>query len=251
MSEEPLLQAEGLRTGYAGQPVLFGIDLALEAGEVLALIGRNGMGKTTLVRTIFGLLPVWDGHVRLRGADVSRLPPHARARAGLGLVPEGRQIFPNLTVEENLLATARPPAAGGDGAAPGWTLSDVYALFPELAERRQAMGSLLSGGEQQMLAIARALMTNPRVMVLDEATEGLAPLVRRRIWQAIAELAGTGLSLLIIDRDLAALAPLASRLAVMQRGRIVWQGAPAEFVANSRLMHRYLGLGEASSAEEP
>ena len=237
----PLLAVEGLETGYAGQPVLFGVSLSLRPGEVLALVGRNGMGKTTFVRALFGLLPAWRGTVHLNGQDITHAPAHARARAGLGLVPEGRQIFPNLTVEENLVATARPPTPGGNGQA--WDLARIWSLFPELAERRAAMGSLLSGGEQQMLAIARALMTNPRLMVLDEATEGLAPLVRRRIWEVIERLAATGLSLIIIDRDLAALAPLAHHLAVMEKGRIAWQGDPATFAADAALVHRHLGVG--------
>ncbi len=239
---DPLLVVEDLQSGYAGQTVLFGISLRLHPGEVLALVGRNGMGKTTFVRTLFGLLPAWQGRIHFDGQDVTHAPAHVRARAGLGLVPEGRQVFPNLTVEENLVATARPPA-GSRSAHQGWDLDRMWSVFPELAERRTAMGSLLSGGEQQMLAIARALMTNPRLLVLDEASEGLAPLVRRRIWEIIERLADTGLSLVIIDRDLAALAPLAHRLAVMEKGRIVWQGDPADFIADSDLVRRHLGVG--------
>jgi branched-chain amino acid transport system ATP-binding protein len=198
--------------------VLFGVSFTLAAGETLALMGRNGMGKTTTVRTLMGLLPTWRGEVLFHGAILTGLPPHRIAQAGIGLVPEGRQVFPTLTVDENLLATARPGA---------WTLLRVLALFPRLAERRRARANTLSGGEQQMLAIGRALMTNPRLLILDEATEGLAPLVRAEIFSSLSELRRHGEAVLIIDKNLAALRALADRIAVLEKGRVVWQGTPA------------------------
>ncbi|HHN72469.1 MAG TPA: ABC transporter ATP-binding protein [Thermopetrobacter sp.] len=243
-----MLDIDDLHTGHGAQPVLFGVSLRIAPGGRLALVGRNGMGKTTLVRALFGLLPAWRGRITFAGRDITGLPSHARARAGLGLVPEGRQIFPNLTVRENLLATARPAP---DDAAATWTPARVYELFPELAGRADVAGALLSGGEQQMLAIARALMTSPRLLVLDEACEGLAPLVRRRIWEVLATLAEAGLALLVIDRDLDALAGLADELAVMDKGRIAWRGDPRAFLADDSLKARHLGLGDAGAAPPP
>ena len=217
-----MLSVEGLRAGYGGQPALFGVDLEVGAGETLALIGRNGMGKTTTVHAIFGLVTPWGGRVRLDGADMAGRPPHEIAKAGLGLVPEGRRVFPALSVAENLVATARPGR---------WSLTEIYELFPRLAERRYHRGDRLSGGEQQMLAIGRALMTNPRMLVLDEATEGLAPLIRAEIWAVLARLKREGLAALVIDKNLGPLLKLADRLAVIEKGRILWQGTPAEFRA--------------------
>ncbi len=208
----------GLEAGYGHAQVLFGVSFTLEAGETLALMGRNGMGKTTTVRAVMGLLPPWRGGIAFAGAALVGLPPHRIARAGLGLVPEGRQVFPTLTVEENLLCAARAGA---------WSLARVFALFPRLAERRRARGRALSGGEQQMLAIGRALMTNPRLLILDEATEGLAPLVRAEIYAALAALRRDGEAVLIIDKNLAEIRGLADRVAILEKGRVVWQGSPA------------------------
>ncbi len=219
-----MLAIEGLAVGYGPIPVVFEVSLAVGAGEVATLIGRNGMGKTTTVRAIMGLLTPRAGRVRVDGVDLAGHPAHRIARAGLGLVPEGRQIFPSLTVTENLIATAADRAAGSRVAP--WTLARVFDLFPPLAERRRAWGRTLSGGEQQMLAIGRALMTNPRVLILDEATEGLAPTIRAEIWRCLAALKAEGLAILVIDKDLAALGRLADRHHVIEKGRIVWAGPP-------------------------
>ncbi len=233
-----LLEARALEAGYGPAQVLFGVDLRIGAGECVTLLGRNGMGKTTTVKVLTGLLPARSGSIRLDGREVTALPAHARARLGLGLVPEGRQVFPTLTVRENLTATARPPADGGAG----WTLERVHALFPELAERSAAMGSLLSGGEQQMLAIGRALMTNPRLLILDEATEGLAPLVRARIWEALEEVRASGMALLIIDKNVQDLLRIASRHIMLEKGRIVWTGSSAELARAKDVREKYLGV---------
>ena len=234
-----LLEARGLQAGYGPAQVLFGVDLKVDAGECVTLLGRNGMGKTTTVKVLTGLLPARSGSVWLASRDVTRLSPHARARLGLGLVPEGRQIFPTLTVHENLVATARPPV---DDSGEGWTLERVHALFPELAERSAAMGSLLSGGEQQMLAIGRALMTNPRLLILDEATEGLAPLVRARIWEALAKVRASGMALLIIDKNVQDLLRIASRHIMLEKGRIVWTGSSEELARAKDVREKYLGV---------
>ena len=226
-----MLRLEGITAGYAGSTVLQGMDLAVGQGEAVALAGRNGMGKTTSVAVAFGLIAPRRGRVWIGGRDMTGAAPHAIARAGLGLVPEGRQIFPTLTVEENLIATARPGY---------WDHARVYALFPRLAERRRHGGNQLSGGEQQMLAIGRALTTNPRLLVLDEATEGLAPLIRAEIWACLARLRGDGLSVLVIDKDLAALSGLVDRLVVIEKGRAVWQGGAAELAADPGLRDRFL-----------
>ncbi|MEW6124247.1 MAG: ABC transporter ATP-binding protein [Pseudomonadota bacterium] len=233
-----LLDVSGLKAGYGGTPVLFGVDFAVPQGGVLALLGRNGMGKTTTIRAVMGLLPPEAGSIRLGGADMTGAPAHRVARAGIGLVPEGRQIFPTLTVEENLVATAAPPRPG----LPPWTLERVYGLFPRLAERRRHFGNRLSGGEQQMLAIGRALMTNPRLVILDEATEGLAPLVRADIWQAVRTLRAEGLSLLIIDKHVDILATLADRVAVLEKGRVVFSGTPADLAADPQVRAQYLAV---------
>jgi branched-chain amino acid transport system ATP-binding protein len=231
------LEVEGLETAYGRSQVLFGVSLAVRTGEVATLLGRNGMGKTTTVRSIMGMTRSRAGTIRFEGEPLHGLPAYRVAQAGLGLVPEGRQVFPNLTVRENLVATA----ARRSGAAP-WTLASVYALFPQLAERERNLGSQLSGGEQQMLAIGRALMTNPRLLILDEATEGLAPLVCAEIYRAIGNLKTSGLSILIIDKDLRSLTRIADRHHVIEMGRVVWTGDSAELVQSREVQHRYLGV---------
>jgi branched-chain amino acid transport system ATP-binding protein len=230
-----MLQAEALTGGYGTSArVLDGIDLSLAEGELVALMGRNGMGKTTLVRALTGLLANRAGRATFRGHDLLRLPSHLIARAGIGLVPEGRQIFPTLTVRENLIATAAPSRGP-------WRLERVHALFPRLAERDRHLGRQLSGGEQQMLAIGRALMTNPALLILDEATEGLAPLIRAEIHACLSRLKAEGLSVLLIDKHVDALLGLADRLVVLERGRTAWTGTPAAFAATPDLRDRYLG----------
>jgi len=231
---EPILAVDGLETCYGLSQVLFGVSLDIAPGEMVTLMGRNGMGKTTTVRSIMGLTAARAGRVRFAGAEIRGLPAYKIAQRGLGLVPEGRQIFPNLTVRENLVATA---AGSGE-----WTLRSVYELFPRLAEREASMGNQLSGGEQQMLAIGRALMTNPRLLILDEATEGLAPLIRRDIWRCLARLKQTGLSILVIDKNVGALMQVADRHVIIERGRVVWQGASAALAAAPDVQHRYLGV---------
>jgi branched-chain amino acid transport system ATP-binding protein len=214
-----MLSVAGLEAGYGSAQVLFGIDLVVAEGAVLALMGRNGMGKTTTIRTVMGLLPTRRGSVRFRGQDLTGARPHRIARAGIGLVPEGRQVFPTLSVEENLVATA----AARHGPA-RWTLPRVYALFPRLAERRRHRGTELSGGEQQMLAIGRALMTNPALLILDEATEGLAPLVRAEIFACLRLLRAEGESILVVDKNLAVLSALADHAVILETGRVAWSG---------------------------
>jgi branched-chain amino acid transport system ATP-binding protein len=226
-----LLQVERIEASYGASQALFGVDLALEAGQVVALMGRNGMGKTTTIRAICNLTPPHGGSVRFAGKPLKGLPPYRVARLGMGLVPEGRRCFPNLTVEENLVAAARPGK---------WTLASVAGLFPRLAERRGQMANTLSGGEQQMLAIGRALMTNPRLLILDEATEGLAPVIRQDIWAAIRKLKQDGESILIVDKTLPELLPVADGCMVLENGRTVWSGPPAEL--GEELQHRYLGV---------
>jgi branched-chain amino acid transport system ATP-binding protein len=233
-----LLALDAVETCYGRSQVLFGISLAIAAGEMVTLMGRNGMGKTTTVRSIMGLTPAMAGTIRFAGEDIRMSPPYRVAKLGLGLVPEGRQIFPNLNVRENLVATAAQRAAG---ASP-WTLPKVYDLFPRLAERAGSMGNQLSGGEQQMLAVGRALMTNPRLLILDEATEGLAPLIRQEIWRCLARLKAEGLSILVIDKNVAALTGIADRHYLIERGRIVWTGTSAELAAQPEVQHRYLGI---------
>jgi branched-chain amino acid transport system ATP-binding protein len=231
------LEVEALATAYGRSQVLFGVAFRVGAGEVATLLGRNGMGKTTTVRSIMGMVRSQAGSIRFEGKELRGLASYRGARAGLGLVPEGRQVFPNLTVRENLVATARGAARGAS-----WDIDRVYALFPQLAERRKHLGSQLSGGEQQMLAIGRALMTNPRMLILDEATEGLAPRIRVEIYRAVESLKAGGLSILLIDKDLRALARIADRHYVLEKGRVVWSGASPELVANRELQHRYLGV---------
>jgi branched-chain amino acid transport system ATP-binding protein len=235
-----MLRVEAIEAGYGDARVLHGVDFDLDEGQALALIGRNGMGKTTTVRALFGLLPLTAGRIVFQGAALAGRPPHAIARAGLGLVPEGRQTFPTLTVEENLVATA----ATRDGRG-CWTLAEVFRLFPRLMERRRSYGDALSGGEQQMLAIGRALMTNPMLIVLDEATEGLAPLVRAEIWDCLKRLKADGLTILVIDKNLRALLDIADCIAVIEKGRIVWRGAAGEFRSHPTIVDRFLHVGGA------
>jgi len=233
-----MLAVEALETAYGQSQVLFGVSLDVRAGEVVTLLGRNGMGKTTTVRSVMGMVRVRGGTITFEGKPLHGLPSYRVAQAGLGLVPEGRQVFPNLTVRENLVATA----ANRSRRADPWTLDRILALFPQLAERRGHFGSQLSGGEQQMLAIGRALMTNPRMLILDEATEGLAPLVCVEIYRAIESLKTSGLAILIIDKDLRALTRIADRHYVLEKGRVVWSGVSPELAANRDVQHRYLGV---------
>lgn len=232
-----LLSVTGLHAAYGAAPALFGVDLAVAAGEVVTLLGRNGMGKTTTVRTIMGLLSSTAGRVVFNGEDVTNAPPYQIARLGIGLVPEGRQIFPTLTVEENLIATARPSAQGVR-----WTTAEVYRFFPRLAERRRNQGGQLSGGEQQMLAIGRALMTNPSLLILDEATEGLAPLVRAEIWERLAELKREGQAILLIDKNIDAITKLADRHVMLVAGQGVWSGTSADLAADPSVIERHLHI---------
>ena len=231
-----MLKVAGLEAAYGDSQVLFGIDLSVGAGEVVTLMGRNGMGKTTTVHTVMGMMPPRAGTVTFDGKPVHGLPSYRIARLGLGLVPEGRQIFPNLSVRENLIATAR--AVG----APAWTLQRVFEFFPRLSERQGNMGNQLSGGEQQMLAIGRALMTNPRLLILDEATEGLAPLVRQEIWTVLGRLKHDGQAILVIDKNVGALLALADHHHIVEKGRVVWSGTSAALAADVDLQHRYLGV---------
>jgi branched-chain amino acid transport system ATP-binding protein len=237
-----MLCVEAIEAGYGDAKVLHGVDLDLDEGEALALIGRNGMGKTTTVRALFGLTPLMAGRIVFEGAALAGRPPHAIARAGLGLVPEGRQTFPTLTVEENLLATAAMREGRGR-----WTLAEVFRLFPRLMERRCSYGDALSGGEQQMLAIGRTLMTNPKLIVLDEATEGLAPLVRAEIWDCLKRLKAEGLAVLVIDKNLKALLDVVDRIAVIEKGRVVWRGAAGEFRSQPTIAERFLHVGGAGA----
>ncbi|MFL6823981.1 MAG: ABC transporter ATP-binding protein [Xanthobacteraceae bacterium] len=229
-----MLTVDHLQAAYGPAQVLFDICLRVGAGEVVTLLGRNGMGKTTTIRTIMGLLPACGGSADLEGLSLIGLPPYRIAQAGLGLVPEGRQIFPSLTVEENLIATAALRFASR------WTLERVYDFFPQLAERRRHMGNELSGGEQQMLAIGRALMTNPKLLILDEATEGLAPLLRLQIWQCLARLKAQGQAILIVDKHLGALVKLADRHAIIEKGQVVWTGTSTALTADATVAQRYL-----------
>ncbi len=238
MIDTPLLEVAGLETSYGLSRVLFGLSLAVAKGEMVSLMGRNGMGKTTTVRSIMGLTPATAGSIRFDGAEIRVLPAYRVAKLGIGLVPEGRQVFPNLTTRENLVATA----ANHRRAAAAWTLDKVWELFPRLAERADSMASLLSGGEQQMLAIGRALMTNPRLLILDEATEGLAPLIRDEIWRCLERLRGAGQSILVIDKNVAALVRIADRHYIIERGRTVWSGSSQQLAGAPDIQHRYLGI---------
>jgi branched-chain amino acid transport system ATP-binding protein len=234
----PLLEVEGIETCYGLSQVLFSLSLSINSGEMVTLMGRNGMGKTTTVRSIMGLTPPRAGVVRFGGREVQGLAAFRIAQLGIGLVPEGRQIFPNLTVRENLVAAS----ANRLGSHDPWTLDKIHTLFPRLAERGSNMGNQLSGGEQQMLAIGRALMTNPRLLILDEATEGLAPLIREEIWTCLSMLKARGQSALVIDKNVEHLTRIADRHYIIERGRAVWSGTSAQLIAEPDLQHRYLGI---------
>ena len=234
----PLLEVQALEAAYGTSQVLFGIDLAIGSGEVATLLGRNGMGKTTTVRAVLGLTPPHRGTVRFRGERIDGLRPDRIARLGLAVVPEGRQIFPNLSVRENLLAFG----ADRHAASTPWTLERVYHLFPRLKERERNQGNQLSGGEQQMLAIGRALMTNPLLLILDEATEGLAPLVREEIWRCLRTLRDQGQTILVIDKYVQRLIALADRHTIVERGRVVWSGDSAALSTDPGLWQRYIGV---------
>jgi branched-chain amino acid transport system ATP-binding protein len=233
-----MLRVDKLEAFYGASQALFGMAFAVAAGEVVTLMGRNGMGKTTTVHAVMGVLPGCRGMVEFDGRRVDHLPSFRIARLGLGLVPEGRQIFPNLSVRENLVAAS----ANRTGRANPWTLARVFELFPRLGERQGNRGNQLSGGEQQMLAIGRALMTNPRLLILDEATEGLAPLIRQEIWACLARLKGEGQAILVIDKNVGNLIALADRHYIVEKGRVVWSGRSAALAADRELQHRYLGV---------
>jgi len=228
-----MLEVKGLETSYGLSQVLFGVSFRIEAGQVATLLGRNGMGKTTTVRSIMGMNPCNAGSIAFEGKAISGLPSYRVAQAGIGLVPEGRQIFPNLTVRENLVATARTGH---------WNLARIYELFSNLKNRASNYGNQLSGGEQQMLAIGRALMTNPRLLILDEATEGLAPLIRAEIYNSIERLKAAGLAILVIDKDVKALIRVADVHYMLEKGRVVWTGSSSALAANEGVQHRYLGV---------
>ena len=233
-----MLEVRDLQTAYGRSQVLFGVNLEIHPGQVATLLGRNGMGKTTTVRSIMGIVRPKQGTISFQNASLVGLPSYRIAQAGIGLVPEGRQVFPNLTVRENLLATA----ANRHGRKDPWTLERVYRFFGQLQERQNNYGNQLSGGEQQMLAIGRALMTNPRLLILDEATEGLAPLVRSEIYRSIERLKAEGLSILLIDKDVRALTRAADVHYVLEKGRVVWTGTSAQLAASQDVQHRYLGV---------
>jgi branched-chain amino acid transport system ATP-binding protein len=233
-----LLEVDGIETCYGLSQVLFGLSLSIRASEMVSLMGRNGMGKTTTIRSIMGLTPARAGSIRFGGAEMRQLPSYRIAKLGIGLVPEGRQIFPNLSVRENLVAAA----ANRLNAREPWTLEKIHALFPRLAERSSNMGNQLSGGEQQMLAIGRALMTNPKLLILDEATEGLAPLIRQEIWDCLSMLKAQGQSILVIDKNVEHLCRICDRHTIIERGRTVWSGTSEQLMAEPELQHRYLGI---------
>ena len=233
-----MLRVEGIEVFYGASQALFGVDIAVGAGEFVTLMGRNGMGKTTTVHSIMGIAPIRAGRITFDGAPIDGLPSHRIARAGIGLVPEGRQVFPNLSVRENLVATRSNRHGRGDG----WTVEKIYAMFPELEARGASMGILLSGGEQQMLAIGRALMTNPRLLILDEATEGLAPLIRKEIWACLRRLKEAGQAILVIDKNVDDMVRIADRHHIIEKGRIAWSGSSRELLGDKRVMDRYLGV---------
>ncbi|WP_238365930.1 ABC transporter ATP-binding protein [Mesobacterium pallidum] len=233
-----MLEIRGLTTHYGSSQALFGVDMDLDAGQVVTLLGRNGMGKTTTINSIMGIVKASGGSIRFMGEELVGRASFRTANLGIGLVPEGRQIFPNLSLRENLVATA----SNHLGQADPWTIDKVFDFFPELATRTNSMGNLLSGGEQQMLAIGRALMTNPRLLILDEATEGLAPLVRAKIWDALERIAGEGMSILVVDKNLADLMRIASRHFIIQRGQVVWSGSTADLQADETARQTYLGF---------
>ena len=233
-----MLQISDIETFYGRSQVLFGVSFEVGPGQLVTLMGRNGMGKTTTVRSIMGLTPPRSGRIRFEGVEIQNRPSHEVARAGLALVPEGRQVFPTLTVRENLIATA----ANRSSAENPWTVERVFEMFPMLEERRNSMGRTLSGGEQQMLAIGRALMLNSKVLILDDATEGLAPLIRAEIWRCLERLKEAGQSILVIDRSLDALTRIADRHYIMEKGKVVWSGDSAALAAQQELRLRYLGV---------
>jgi branched-chain amino acid transport system ATP-binding protein len=230
-----VLTVETLKAAYGAAQVLFDVSFTVGEGEMVTLLGRNGMGKTTTITTIMGLMPSAGGKVVFNDMDLGGWPPYRIAQAGLGLVPEGRQIFPTLTVEENLVATA-----AARFGRPRWQLRDVYEMFPSLAERRRNMGNQLSGGEQQMLAIGRSLMTNPKLIILDEATEGLAPLIRNEIWASLKRLKSEGQAILLVDKHIDALLKLADRHVVIEKGHVVWSGSSANLLRDPSIRQRYL-----------
>lgn len=233
-----MLEIKGLEAAYGSSQVLFGVDFEMGSGSVTTLLGRNGMGKTTTVRSIMGMLPIQAGSITFNAQDIHQLPSYAIARLGIGLVPEGRQIFPNLTVRENLIATA----ANYSSSKEPYDLEHVLSIFPKLTDRLNHYGNQLSGGEQQMLAIARALMINPSVLILDEATEGLAPLIRKEIWNGLTILKEKGQTILVIDKNLDALLNIADHHHIMEKGRVVWSGSSADLTGDESLKARYLGV---------
>jgi branched-chain amino acid transport system ATP-binding protein len=234
----PLLRVAEVETCYGSSQALFGMSFTVSQGEFVTLIGRNGMGKTTTVKSVMGLLKPRAGAIEFDGRALAGMPAYRVAQLGLGLVPEGRQVFPNLSVRENLIATANNRA----GARDPWTLARVYALFPRLRERERNLGANLSGGEQQMLAIGRALMTNPRLLILDEATEGLAPLIRQEIWNCLASLKAAGQTVIVIDKNIASLLRLADTHYVVEKGRVVWNGSSATLKDKPEVLHEYVGV---------
>jgi branched-chain amino acid transport system ATP-binding protein len=242
----PILAAEGLHAFYGASHVLHGVGLALAPGEAVSLLGRNGMGKTTLLRALIGLVPPRRGTVRVAGIEVTGRPPDAIARLGVALVPEGRGVFPTLTVREHLVLAARR----GPGGRIDWPLERVLALFPRLAERARNLGQQLSGGEQQMLSIGRALMTNPVLLLLDEATEGLAPLVRKEIWAVIRAIKAAGVATLVVDKDIRALATVSDRSVILSKGRVVFAGSTAELAERPALLNRHLAIGAEAGAPD-
>jgi len=227
-----------LETFYGTSQALFGMELSVDKGEVVTLLGRNGMGKTTTINSIMGIVPPKAGSIFFRDVDITHLPSYKTANLGIGLVPEGRQVFPNLTVKENLIATA----SNHQNNDRPWSLDKVFEMFPELAARSSSMGNLLSGGEQQMLAVGRALMTNPQLLILDEATEGLAPFIREKIWNSISQIRENGLSILVVDKNVADLIKLADRHVIIEKGKVAWAGSSDELKAQEDLQHRYLGV---------
>lgn len=233
-----MLTVSNLETGYGASQVLFGLNFEIQPGQVATLLGRNGMGKTTTIRAILGLQKSVKGQITLRGEPIQGQSPQLIARRGAALVPEGRQIFPNLTVKENLIAFADNRSGNPDP----WTLDKVYNLFPSLAERQRNLGNRLSGGQQQMLAVGRALMTNPHLLILDEATEGLAPLLRERIWEILRTVKASGQTILIIDKYIERLIELADHHTIIEKGQVVWQGNSTELASQPELTSRYLGV---------
>ena len=233
-----MLEINGLETAYGQSQVLFGMELNVGKGEVVTLLGRNGMGKTTTLHSVMGLVPSRSGNIRFQGQELRELPSYQIAKTGLSLVPEGRQIFPNLTVHENLVATASNRSQSENP----WNLDRVFDLFPRLPNRIHHMGNQLSGGEQQMLAIGRALMTNPKLLILDEATEGLAPLIRNEIWNCVSNLKSAGQSILLVDKNIDALTRIADRHYIIEKGNVVWDGTSSELQGDQDLQHRFLGV---------